>query len=249
MSTLSATIGRGTTASRPSAGQAGRIYYCTDSTVGWFRDNGSSWDSAEPSSLTNPMSHEGALIYGGSAGTPTELVVGAAAQALVSNGTDPVWTDVLPWHIQLIPMIATPDATVGTWALAGNGDVNAVFPFYSPGSTANSGQVVGVSNSSGPAAQNDAWRIDVVLAKGTWDFHCWVRKSTNTGIITLNQDGSSMGTADTYAASAAAAEVSVTGWSVSTTGKHQMQLLMATKNASSSGYNLTFYGIEFRRTA
>lgn len=43
MAILSAVISRGTFASRPAAGSAGRLYYATDN--GYiYRDNGSSWD-------------------------------------------------------------------------------------------------------------------------------------------------------------------------------------------------------------
>ena len=198
--------------------------------------------------LSNPMTAVGDIIHGGTAGAPAALAIGTAAYGLVSTGTDTAWAEILPWHIQIVPMIATADATVGTWGLIANTDASLSFPFYQPGSTANSGAAISMSNATG-VAQNDAWAIDVVLAKGTWDCHLWVRKSTNTGIVTLNQDGASQGTVDTYAAAAAASKVSVTGWSVAATGKKRMQLLMATKNASSTNYVLTMYGIEFRRTA
>lgn len=41
------------------------------------------------SSLTNPMTTEGDIIYGGAAGAPTRLAVGANRKLLKSNGTDP----------------------------------------------------------------------------------------------------------------------------------------------------------------
>lgn len=43
--------------------------------------------------MTNPMTSEGDLIYGGASGTPTRLAVGAADRVLKSNGTDPIWQD------------------------------------------------------------------------------------------------------------------------------------------------------------
>ncbi len=44
---LNAVIGKGTLASRPAAGIAGRLYYVTDSgSERWTRDNGSSWEDA-----------------------------------------------------------------------------------------------------------------------------------------------------------------------------------------------------------
>lgn len=194
-------------------------------------------------------------IIGASANdTPAITAVGTNGYGLLAASGQTaglIWAEILPWHISFLPMITTPDATTGTWALSattGSTDSGFGFPIYVPGSTANSGGGNHITNASA-SAQNDAWAVDVVLAAGTWDFHCWVRKSTNTGIITLQQDGSDMGTVDTYAAAAAAAKVSVTGWSVSATGKKRMNLKMATKNASSSNYVLTMFGIEFRRTA
>lgn len=201
------------------------------------------------SSLTNPMTTEGDLIYGGASGTPTRRAVGTGAYGLISDGTDPVWAEILPWHVSIIPMIWTSDAATGTWAIvaAAGPTTTGLQPFYIPGSSANSGSGANLRNTS--LAQNDAWAVDVILAKGTWDATFWVYENTNAGIITLNQDGSSMGTVDTYAAAATATSVSITGWSVAATGKKRMQLKMATKNASSSGYVLNIYAIEFRRTA
>jgi hypothetical protein len=193
-------------------------------------------------------------IIGASANdTPAITTVGTNGYGLLADSgasTGLSWHEILPWHVVIVPMLWTPDATTGTWAspASGSTDSGFLYPLYTPGSTANSGGAASTNNSSA-VAQNDAIAYDVILAAGTWDFHCWVRKSTNTGIITLQQDGADMGTVDTYAAAAAAAKVSITGWSVSSTGKKRMNLKMATKNASSSNYVLTMFGIEFRRTA
>jgi hypothetical protein len=190
----------------------------------------------------------GDLAKGTGANTADKLTKGAAGTLLVAGATTISWVDVLPWHVVIVPMIWTPDATTGTWGMsAGHTTAGATFPFYVPGTAADSGGAGHVANST--SAQDDAIAWDVILAAGTWDFHAWVRRSTNTGIITLQQDGSDMGTVDTYAAAADAAKVSVTGWTVSTTGKKRMNLKVATKNASSSSYQITLFGVEFRRTA
>lgn len=170
-----------------------------------------------------------------------------------SSGTDTtiegITDDLLPWHVQLIPAISTPDATVGTWGIGAVGPTALANHgvFYTVGSAANSGSAPNFQNTT--QAQNDAVAWDVVLAAGTWDCHFWVVKFSAGGIITLNQDGGSMGTVDTYAATTDNAKVSITGWSVATTGKKRMQILLATKNGSSSGYRALLHGIEFRRTA
>lgn len=177
------------------------------------------------------------LFYKDDAGVETGPL-GAA------SGTFNVDT-MLPWHVHIIPMITTADAAAGTWALSAFTE-QFTFPFYRPGSTANSGGSVGWASD---ATQNAYQSYDVPLSAGMWDAHFWVRRSTNTGIITLNQDGASCGTVDTYNATVDAAKVSITGWTVATTGKKRMQLIMATKNASSSAYTLGFFAVEFRRTA
>ncbi len=211
-------------------------------------------------SLTNPMDGTGQMIYGGAAGLPTKLAAGTTSQVLTGSATVPAWgavtgamlnpDNILPWHVSIIPMIWTPDATAqGTWAIgAGATDSGLLYPLYTPGSTANSGGAANFNNVTG-VAQNDAFAYDLVLGAGTWDCHFWVRKSTNTGIVTLQQDGSDMGTVDTYAAAAAAAKVSITGWAVAATGKKRMNFKMATKNGSSSNYIFQVFAIEFRRTA
>lgn len=190
----------------------------------------------------------GDLVKGTGNNTADILTKGATGTVLVAGATTISWVDVLPWHIYIPPVASTADASTGTWTTVSLTDSGFLYPFYVPGSTANSGGAAGLSNTSAVAV-NDAIAWDVVLAAGTWDAHFWVRRSTNTGIITLNQDGASQGTVDTYAAAAAAAKLSITGWTVATTGKKRMQLLMATKNGSSSNYVLTLFAIEFRRTA
>jgi hypothetical protein len=203
---------------------------------------------------TTPDAHLFGMPDGSSASgsVATDAIWTAAGQIALGTGTSSAvaaaLSDYLPWHVSLIPMVWTPDATTGTWVATGGAtDSGFDYPFYTPGSVANSGAANRVFNSSN--AQNDAIAWDVVLGAGTWDCHFWVRKGTGNAIYTLNQDGSSMGTVDTYAAAAAFAKVSITGWTVTTVGKKRMQVLAATKNASSSGYSVNFFAIEFRRTA
>lgn len=149
----------------------------------------------------------------------------------------------LPWHVNFTPMIAKPDAMTGTWALVQFNDASNTFFVQATASVG----AIGFYNST--SAQNDAFSYNVILAAGTWDCNMWVRKSTNTAIITLNMDGVSQGTVDTYAASVAYAQVAITGFTVSATGKKVMQFKAATKNASSSNYLIELFGIEFQRTA
>lgn len=176
------------------------------------------------------------------AATDVQAAIAEVASEAAGGSFDP---DIhLPWHELVLPQVVTPDATTGTWALIAFTE-NINYPFLNPaGTSVGAGALY---NSS--TAQNDAIAWDLILAAGTWDAHFHVRKSSNTGIITLQQAGADQGTVDTYAAAAAFAKVSVTGFTVATTGKKRMNVKAATKNASSSGYLLELYAIEFRRTA
>lgn len=104
----------------------------------------------------------------------------------------------------------------------------------------------GYQNSAG--AQNDELSIDLWMDAGTYTVTLFGRKSSNTAIVTVNLDGSSQGTVDTYAASPVYYTASVTGITVSS-GKRTWQFKAASKNASSSGYYMGFYYIVIRRTA
>lgn len=191
----------------------------------------------------------GDLAVGTGANTAARMARGSTGQGLVATSTSVAFVDILPWHVVILPTIWTPDATTGTWALSSAAESAGDYGFYKPGSAANSGGAQSWAN-AGSNAQNDACAWDVILAAGTWEAHFFVRKSTNTAIITLNQDGASAGTVDTYAAAAAAGKVSITGWTVSTTGKHRMEVKAATRNASNStGWVLNFTAIELHRTA
>ena len=91
----------------------------------------------------------------------------------------------------------------------------------------------------GGTAQNDSVEFDVVLAAGTWSVCFRGTKYTDCGIITVKLDGVSVGTIDTYAASAQYDQfMSLTGITVAATGKKRLQLSVPTKNGSSSGYKI-----------
>jgi hypothetical protein len=110
-------------------------------------------------------------------------------------------------------------------------------------------QIYGSVGWQSDGAQNNELSWDFWLAAGTYTAVFYVRKSTNTGIITLKLDGASQGTADTYAASAAFAKVTITGMVVAAGGKKTVQIIIATKHASSSGYYLGLLSCVIRRTA
>ena len=143
----------------------------------------------------------------------------------------------MDWKQTVVAYISTPTATVGTWAGAVWTDVSFLA----------SGSASGRTNSS--AAQNDAIAYKLSMSAGTWTISAFVRESTNTGIITFQVDGTTVGTGDTYAASVVPNSVSVTGVSIATSGVHEIRLVMATKNASSTGYILDLLSLDLTRTA
>lgn len=147
-----------------------------------------------------------------------------------SGGADDQWIASIDCYI------TTPTATVGTWTP--NATFGAGFPNGGAG-----------LNNGGTPAQNDAVAWKLPLSAGTYTIAISVRESTNTGIITVLIDGVSVGTLDTFAASPAEARLSLAGVNIPTSGVHEIRLLMATKNASSTGYAVTMFEVGITRTA
>jgi len=99
-------------------------------------------------------------------------------------------------------------------------------------------------------AQNDSIDFNVVLIAGTWDIEVMHVKGGDHGIISVQIDGVQQGTIDGYASSVSYNNRStVSGVSISTTGKVTLRLKMTAKNASSSGYYGNVQHIQLRRTA
>lgn len=76
----------------------------------------------------------------------------------------------------------------------------------------------------------------VDLSPGTWSLKFFGYRGPGLGIATIKLDGATIGTIDLYAAAPAAYDSTITGITVSTDGAQTLQVVMATKNASSSGY-------------
>ena len=94
-------LGPDTHANRP-AGNAvpdGSFYYCSDHDIVYKSDfAGNSWSNwlvLASAGMTNPMTTQGDVIYGGASGTPTRLGIGTAGQVLKTNAgaTAPEWAD------------------------------------------------------------------------------------------------------------------------------------------------------------
>lgn len=98
-------------------------------------------------------------------------------------------------------------------------------------------------------AQNDEITFPVALATGTYKFEIYYVKGNNCGILTLQIDGSSVGTIDMYNGSTSYdISGSITGIVVATAGLKTVSLKIATKNASSSNYRMNLTACSLIRT-
>lgn len=86
-------------------------------------------------------------------------------------------------------------------------------------------------------AQNNAVSWDAYWTSVTYKYAQVYGKGTDQGIYTVQLDGVSQGTIDAYNGSATSNNYSeITGLSITTAGAKTFQLIMATKNVSSSAY-------------
>lgn len=86
------------------------------------------------------------------------------------------------------------------------------------------------------SAVNAARWWDVTLAAGQWDLDLSYATFSSAGIISVQLDGVTQGTIDTYTSSTIFRNRSIVRITVPTPGVHRLNFLMATKNASSSAY-------------
>lgn len=137
----------------------------------------------------------------------------------------------LPWLIDINPFVTAHTQT--NWSTMTKDDTQVM-----------NGRV----DSTG--AQNAEIGWDVVLAAGTWTVSVMSLLSTDAGIMTVSLDGSEKGTIDFYAGSGSSNSLkTITGDTVSTTGKKRLLIKMATKNASSSSYYGRISALRLLRTA
>ena len=138
----------------------------------------------------------------------------------------------MPWTVPICTSGFLPVSTVGTWSL--NYDDLAILSGY-------------LKNN--PAAINDEVNWDVIMSAGIWTVEVLHTRSTDCGIVTVQLDGSSVGTIDLYGTTARNIISSLAGVSVATGGKKRLKFLMATKNASSSNYFANLQHVALKRTA
>jgi hypothetical protein len=100
-----------------------------------------------------------------------------------------------------------------------------------------------------PAIDNEVtW--DVLLAKGTWTLEIMAVTQNQSGIITASLDGTTLGTMDLYTASSTGnVMLSISAISVAESGNKVLKFKMATKNGSSSDYQMILQMVRLRRTA
>jgi hypothetical protein len=113
-------------------------------------------------------------------------------------------------------------ATVGTWT-----------PTYLM--TSDTGGVWSGWINISDAAQNDSISFDFACGAGTYTIELLHLAYTNRGTFTVEVDGVSVGTVDGYVAALTPTRGLLSGVAISA-GQHTLTLLMATKNASASGY-------------
>lgn len=98
-------------------------------------------------------------------------------------------------------------------------------------------------------AQNNEIVWNVPLDAGTWTLTAIYRKMSAYGIATFYLDATSLGTVDTYAASASNNNVSqITGITVATPAVYALKMKAETKNASASQYFLVMNLLTLTRT-
>lgn len=97
--------------------------------------------------------------------------------------------------------------------------------------------------------QNNAISYDFACAAGTYTLELRHLAFANRGIYTVAIDGTTVGTIDGYAASLTAARSTLAGIVIGATGQHTLTFTVATKNASSSGYNGLLERAMLTRTA
>lgn len=88
------------------------------------------------------------------------------------------------------------------------------------------------------AALNDERTNGFFVAAGTYTITIRYIKATSAATLTCYVDGTSIGTADMYAAATAEGSTVFSNVSITTPGWHQFKIKATSKNASSSNYKM-----------
>jgi Concanavalin A-like lectin/glucanases superfamily len=137
----------------------------------------------------------------------------------------------MPWQVPLF-FYATPYSIgQGTWVTETTSNIGTAY----------------MENTSSATGDNATWLVE--LGAGTYTIDFFYQKYTSNGILTITLDGNSVTTIDTYAASIAQGHTQVTGVTVTGSKAHSLEVLINTKNASSSSYECEIVCAIFTRTA
>jgi len=121
----------------------------------------------------------------------------------------------------------------GTWAAAPDATQHLCFIFQ---------------NSS--AAQNDGLRFKIWLPVGTYTFRLTAKTEPGSGILDVQFNAASKGTIDLYSATLTVNVISnIASIAIATSGLVNIDLILSTKNGSSSGYGATLTSFSLVRTA
>lgn len=104
--------------------------------------------------------------------------------------------------------------------------------------TISAGYIGGAAIFQNTSSSSDITSTTVELGSGTYTFWMYFTSYNAGGIMTLEVDGTNVGTIDTYSGSSnAQAYGTITSISIATNGVHLVRFKMLTKNASSSAYS------------
>jgi hypothetical protein len=129
--------------------------------------------------------------------------------------------------------VAVYSRQIAVWAGGTASTVVATVGTWTPTYIANAAYYGWVNQSDG--TQNDAISFDFACGAGTYQLDLYHVAFSSRGIYTVKIDGTTVGTVDGYAAGLTPEIGSITGI-VLGAGTHTVTLVMATKNASSSGF-------------
>ena len=185
--------------------------------------------SAHESDTTNVHGITDTSTLYRSGGTDVAVADGGTGASTAANARTNLDVQRRLWRAE-INASAWQATAVGAWVTAATG----TFTYFSA-----------VSDGT----QNASIDYTVDLSPGTWSLKFCGYQGPGLGIATIKLDGATIGTIDLYVAAPAAYDTTITGITVSTDGAQTLQVVMATKNASSSGYQGSASWFTMWRTA
>jgi hypothetical protein len=178
--------------------------------------------SAGAEVLSNKGQSNGYAPLNGSAQISSSYLPIGTASGTVAAGNDNRFLVSRQSVIVLSGSASSQIATVGGWT-----------PTYLTNTDTNN--FVGWVNIS-DGTQNDSISFDFVANAGTHTLEFFHLPFQNRGIYTLQIDGVTIGTVDGYKQSLNPTRAVLTGITIATTGQHTLTVLIASKNASATGY-------------